>query len=210
MKTVMFAATAALISLMSIAPANAQTVVSTDFEGSTGDFTLSGNVGVTAGAAYVTNAGGIGSAAAQANRFATFGSGNVEGEGSVTSQTFATVAGRTYTLSFDYGVFNFPSQVLIYTLDGLGGGTVFDNTGTSNLDDAFSTFTTTFVGNGQNSVLTFYAFSNGGDNADLLLDNILLVGEVPEPATWAMMIGGIGLAGGAMRRRRANASVSYA
>ena len=33
---------------------------------------------------------------------------------------------------------------------------------------------------------------------------------VPEPATWAMMIGGIGAAGGAVRRRKANVSVTYA
>lgn len=35
-------------------------------------------------------------------------------------------------------------------------------------------------------------------------------GAVPEPATWAMMIGGIGAAGGALRRRKANVSVRYA
>jgi hypothetical protein len=29
---------------------------------------------------------------------------------------------------------------------------------------------------------------------------------VPEPATWAMMIGGFGLVGGALRRRRAIAA----
>jgi len=29
-------------------------------------------------------------------------------------------------------------------------------------------------------------------------------GVVPEPASWAMMIGGLGLVGGAMRRRRNN------
>lgn len=33
---------------------------------------------------------------------------------------------------------------------------------------------------------------------------------VPEPATWAMMIGGFGLIGGAMRRRRATNAVTYA
>jgi len=33
---------------------------------------------------------------------------------------------------------------------------------------------------------------------------------VPEPATWAMMIIGFGAIGGAMRRRRANVSLSYA
>ena len=33
---------------------------------------------------------------------------------------------------------------------------------------------------------------------------------VPEPATWAMMIGGFGLVGGALRRRRHQPSVSFA
>ncbi len=37
------------------------------------------------------------------------------------------------------------------------------------------------------------------------------VGAVPEPASWAMMIGGFGLVGGAMRRRRkANVKVAFA
>lgn len=36
-------------------------------------------------------------------------------------------------------------------------------------------------------------------------------GAVPEPATWAMMIGGFGMVGGAMRRRQATkASISFA
>ena len=34
------------------------------------------------------------------------------------------------------------------------------------------------------------------------VDNVSFGGAVPEPATWAMMIGGIGVSGGAMRRRR--------
>ena len=33
---------------------------------------------------------------------------------------------------------------------------------------------------------------------------------VPEPATWAMMIGGFGLVGGAIRRRRTRTTVTYA
>jgi hypothetical protein len=35
-------------------------------------------------------------------------------------------------------------------------------------------------------------------------------GAVPEPATWAMMIGGIGMVGGAMRRRKVSTTVSFA
>jgi hypothetical protein len=35
------------------------------------------------------------------------------------------------------------------------------------------------------------------------------VSPVPEPATWAMMIGGFGLVGGAMRRRTRNVAVAF-
>jgi hypothetical protein len=35
------------------------------------------------------------------------------------------------------------------------------------------------------------------------------VAAVPEPATWAMMIGGFGMVGGAMRRRRVSTKVSF-
>jgi len=37
-----------------------------------------------------------------------------------------------------------------------------------------------------------------------------LAGGVPEPAAWAMMIGGFGMAGGALRRRRVSTTVRFA
>ena len=49
----------------------------------------------------------------------------------------------------------------------------------------------------------------GLSNARLYYTGTALPG-VPEPATWAMMIGGIGVSGGALRRRKANVSVRYA
>ncbi len=43
-----------------------------------------------------------------------------------------------------------------------------------------------------------------GSSGFVQFDNIMLsTGAVPEPATWAMMIAGFGIAGGAMRRRKA-------
>lgn len=55
-------------------------------------------------------------------------------------------------------------------------------------------------------------FSFRSASGSIVLDNLALdvrgtavnpePGAVPEPATWAMMIGGFGLVGGAMRRRR--------
>ncbi len=51
----------------------------------------------------------------------------------------------------------------------------------------------------------FFIFdSNYGDNRDGISLSVVsnAVGAVPEPATWAMMIAGFGMAGGALRRRR--------
>jgi len=45
-------------------------------------------------------------------------------------------------------------------------------------------------------------FYRDGDNAGYQLLGEARQGAVPEAATWAMMIGGFGLVGGAMRRRR--------
>lgn len=42
------------------------------------------------------------------------------------------------------------------------------------------------------------------------LDDLVVSPAVPEPATWAMMIGGLGLVGAGMRRRRQRPLVQYA
>jgi len=50
----------------------------------------------------------------------------------------------------------------------------------------------------------------GGDDEGFGLDNINLSyghGDVPEPAAWALMLGGFGVAGAALRRRRLAATV---
>ena len=43
----------------------------------------------------------------------------------------------------------------------------------------------------------------GPDANGVAVDNLDYTADVPEPASWAMMIGGFGLVGSAMRRRRA-------
>jgi hypothetical protein len=60
------------------------------------------------------------------------------------------------------------------------------------------------------STLTFRAVG-GSDSFGGYLDNITLSNAVPEPATWAMMILGFGLIGGAMRQaKRQTVRVRYA
>ena len=69
---------------------------------------------------------------------------------------------------------------------------------------------------GLSGLTSFSFFAQGslfGENT-IQIDNIVYdldpTGVVPEPATWAMMIGGIGAAGGALRRRKVRTSVTYA
>ncbi|HEU4970127.1 PEPxxWA-CTERM sorting domain-containing protein [Sphingomonas sp.] len=54
--------------------------------------------------------------------------------------------------------------------------------------------------------------ASGGDNlygiGEIRFNGTLAAPGVPEPATWAMMIGGFGLAGGAARRRRTTRAVA--
>jgi hypothetical protein len=66
----------------------------------------------------------------------------------------------------------------VYTLLGANGSFVAASTGTLNL---------------------YYWDSNNGDNFGTISFDIR---AVPEPASWAMMIGGFGLAGAAVRRRK--------
>lgn len=61
---------------------------------------------------------------------------------------------------------------------------------------------------------TAFSVDFAGTNNQIGFDDITLgsaiAGGVPEPATWAMMIVGMGAVGATMRRRRAKVSVSYA
>jgi len=63
----------------------------------------------------------------------------------------------------------------------------------------------TFATNGLTSAIYGLKFESSSPAFEV--DNIAFSGAVPEPTTWAMMIVGIGLVGGAMRRRQ---RLSYA
>lgn len=101
---------------------------------------------------------------------------------------------------FDYG----------FNLNGTD-NVIIPNTSISNIqtstsiggNDPFATRSVFFTA-GSDGMLNFRFGSSSADNIGPLLDNIVLeIGSpVPEPATWAMMIAGFGLVGGAMRRRR--------
>ena len=56
-----------------------------------------------------------------------------------------------------------------------------------------------------------YLVSDDGDGPNQsYLVKLAFTGAVPEPASWAMMVGGFGLIGGTMRRRRRKLTVAFA
>ena len=117
-----------------------------------------------------------------------------------------TIDAGSYTLNFYYsarpnvpaasnGIDVLVNGVSIFNITGDGGG------GTNWMPQSIN------FGVNASSTLTFAAIGTS-DSLGGYLDNIGLTG-VPEPATWAMMLGGF-MAVGAAARRRSGAKVTYA
>lgn len=190
---------ASLASFVLVSGAQAATIVSEDFENGFGIFTPTGEVAVANGAVYQPCCGTSGNLT---NNFAAFGGGN-EASGSIMSTSFGTILGRLYTVTFDYGALGAGSESL--TVSAGGSQTVVNPVANNNLDQTFTTTSFSFVGTGSSATLS--AFSGGVDNVDAILDNVSVT-AVPEPATWAMMLGGFGMLGAAARRRSGMKSVT--
>ncbi len=124
-------------------------------------------------------------------------------------QDVNTVAGRTYQLNFALGNGSDAPQGANY-LSPSSIGVAINNGAVQNFSNAAITAnginwamqTFRFTATGATTRVAFTNNTPGSDNY-AGLDAVSLL-AVPEPAQWALMLGGFGLMGGAMRRRRSN------
>ena len=114
------------------------------------------------------------------------------GSAGTISQTLATVAGQQYLISF--ALRSFGGRTNSFAAD-FGATNLITLSNFGNLPYNVFTFTETAT-----SAATVLSFRIRQDPSYYLLDSVSVVG-VPEPATWALMITGFGVVGGAMRRR---------
>lgn len=193
-KIVIAALMAGAAMLMSAAPSQAAELVSNGgFE--TGDFTGWTQFGNSAWDA-VRHFGFAGSHAAYF--------GPVERVGGI-SQSLATVVGQTYNISF--ALANDGGSPTSFSAD-FGGSNLMSQSDAPSFDYTVYNFTRTAT-----SASTTLSFTFLQDPSFYNLDSVSVTGTtgaVPEPATWAMMIFGLGAAGATMRRRKVATALRFA
>ncbi len=125
-------------------------------------------------------------------------------------------AGFTTGFSFNYVALSNPGSVSVFSgLNGTGTnlGTILlpTNAGSCPGYNAgfcpFKPVGVTFAGTALS--VSFAGVANQIVFDDITFGSAIVGGAVPEPATWAMMLAGFGIVGGAMRRRQ-RTSVSFA
>jgi len=126
--------------------------------------------------------------------------------GGAASQSFSTVAGQTYTLTFDYwawfGATTHTLEVDVLGMTPLLGETV-TATGSGTGTRAISTFSESFTADSNSAVLSFVDRTSlaNGLSSDLDVDRVA-VAAVPEPSTYALTLAAFGAAQFARRRRK--------
>ncbi|WP_380872054.1 hypothetical protein ACFB49_30000 [Sphingomonas sp. DBB INV C78] len=120
-------------------------------------------------------------------------------------QTFATVAGQVYTVTYflsgnpDGG--DIAKQGLVAAINGsvIASDTILGIKAPARDDMQYLENMFQFTATGTSTTLRFS--SNSGEGAYGPVLDMVSISPVPEPATWAMMLVGFGVVGASMRRR---------
>jgi choice-of-anchor C domain-containing protein len=114
------------------------------------------------------------------------------------AQTFDTVAGSSYSVSFDLAANFYAGQVIksvLVTAPGFSQTYTFSSTGRTALNMGWQTETFSFIAAGANSTLSFASQDLANSAFGPALDNVTVNGvigsTVPEPAS--LLLGGVGL-----------------
>ena len=126
--------------------------------------------------------------------------------GTVTSTPFALTAGTAYTLTFTDLLQGFEMgdpATAAYTASVGGFSQLFTATPTiTNRTFSFTPLLSTSAATLTFNVLTSPDSSHGPVLSNILITSADAVAAVPEPASWAMMLAGFGMAGFGLRARR--------
>ena len=130
----------------------------------------------------------------------------------VASDLIGVSSGTAYRVGFDVGAFfvagygSFGDATVDLLVNDVLAGSFTNTMSLSSAGSDWQRFTYDFVASGPTAKLTFLSSTAlTSSNLGVGLDNVTfdtVGGGVPEPATWAMMILGFGMAGAAARARR--------
>jgi hypothetical protein len=218
------------LALMTTA-AHAGTVLTDNFDGENGgntflQYTGFANFNVTGTGVDIVRTGDFGITCAGGSGSCVDLDGSPGPGGVITKNTFNFSPGELVTMTFQiagnqrsgdansfFAGFEGSGTLKDYSIGGFWGnadvlpgplplGLVETETATTGGNQPFETYTLSFETLGSGSFQAFIGTNDPG-NVGPLLDNFSLsINPVPEPATWAMMVLGLGLVGGGLRMSR--------